>query len=262
MGIEEGEFLFLGTGGSAGSPVIGCHCDVCDSHDLHNRRLRPSGFVRWKGKNILIDTGPDLREQLLREEIDHIDGVILTHTHYDHIGGMDDLRIFFFRQKQPLPCLLSKSSLKDLKSRLSYMFLPRAHGSSFSVQLDFQVLGDSVGSTEFTGLPIKYMTYRQGGMLVNGYRFGNFAYVSDICDYSDDLFDELKGVDTLVLSALRHDPSHVHLTVTEAVAFAQRVGARQTWLTHLGHELDHQATNRDLPREVQLAYDGLHFKFR
>lgn len=259
---HTGRFLFLGTGASMGVPLVGCDCAVCQSPDPHNKRLRPSGLVQVKDRVLLIDPGPDFREQALRANVEHVDGVIITHTHYDHIGGMDDLRIFFFRQGQPLPCLLSKGSLKDVKDRMAYLFEERTHGQNITAQFDFQVLGAAQGEEDFLGVHLNYLTYRQGTMLVNGFRFGDFAYCSDICDYRDDIFEQLRGLDTLVISALRHEPSHVHFTVAEALAFAEKVGARMTWLTHVAHDLDHKTTNAALPDNVQLAHDGLEVAFQ
>jgi phosphoribosyl 1,2-cyclic phosphate phosphodiesterase len=257
----KGSFLFYGTGGSTGIPVIGCDCAVCRSDSPCNKRLRPSGLLTVGDRRLLIDCGPDFREQALRYDLSHLDGVILTHTHYDHIGGIDELRIFFFRYEEPLSCLLSKSSLKELQSRLHYMFAKRSHGNNIPVQLDFQLLSEARGVMEFRDIPLSYVTYRQGGMLVNGYRFGNFAYITDISDYPESIFDDLSGCETLVVSALRHSPSHVHFTLDEAVAFARRVGAKRTWFNHISHELDHEETNEQLPPDVQLAYDGLTIEF-
>lgn len=258
---QRAEFILLGTGASSGVPVVGCDCEVCRSHNPKNQRFRPSGLLRARGKTVMVDTGPDFRSQALRGEVHHIDGVIYTHTHYDHVGGLDDLRIFFFRQKQPIPCLLSHESLEDLKTRFNYIFRPRTHSKNFTVQMEFQVLEQREGEVVFCGLPTTYFSYQQGGMWVNGFRWGNLAYVSDICDYEDSIFQWLFGVKYLVVSALRHGPSHVHLTVDQAVDFSRRVGAQRTWFTHISHELDHEETNAILPPEVRMGYDGLIIDF-
>lgn len=253
--------LFLGTGASAGIPAIGCCCEVCRSKDPHNRRLRTSAVIQAAGKTLLIDAGPDLRAQALQHHIHHIDGVLFTHTHYDHTGGIDELRSYFFKTQQPVLCLLSETSMIDLQRRFYYLFDRPSDYTSLTTRLSFQVLQEERGTTDFVGLKIGYMTYHQGGMPVNGFRIGDLAYLSDIYDYHETIFDDLKNVKTLVISALRHDPSPVHFTVAEAVAFAKRVGAEQTWLTHIAHDLDHTSTNVHLPSSVQLAYDGLTIPF-
>lgn len=257
----QGELLLLGTGASAGVPVIGCHCPVCQSTNPCNKRLRASALLTVKGKAILIDAGPDLRQQALSHQIEHIDGVILTHTHYDHTGGIDELRTFNFKTKEPLLCLASDASLKDLQIRFYYLFTTKKSHESLTAKLSFQMLEGERGLTEFLGIPVSYMSFIQGGMPVNGFRFGDLAYISDIREYPQTIFEDLRGVKTLVLSALREEPSPMHFHVTEAVAFANRVGAEKCWLTHIGHELDHEKINAQLPSNIRLAYDGLKLSF-
>src|SRR3990167_3054368 len=201
--MPKGTFLFLGTGGSAGIPMIGCPCAVCTSSDPHNQRLRPSGLLKIAGKSFLIDVGPDFRSQALKYRIHHLDGLFLTHTHYDHIAGIDELRIFYLRSKKPLPCLLSLESLTDLKRRYDYLFQPLEAATSLSAQLDTHVLEADSGSTDFAGIQIGYCSFFQGKMKVTGLRVGNFAYISDIRNYDESVFAQLQGVELLVLSALR-----------------------------------------------------------
>jgi phosphoribosyl 1,2-cyclic phosphate phosphodiesterase len=258
---QNGHFLFLGCGASMGVPVVGCSCEVCRSTSPFNKRLRSSGVLQIYDKNILIDVGPDFRCQALFYKISHIDGVIITHTHYDHIGGIDDLRIFYLIQRKELSCLLSKNSFDDLKKRYDYLFRPTSAYANLTARFDFQILPEERGQIEFAEIPFTYMTYLQGGMKVNGLRVGQFAYVSDIRDFPETIFEDLEGVETLVVSALRQKPSHVHFNLDEAVEFSRRVGAKQTWLTHLGHELDYFEANAYLPPEVRLAYDGLIIHF-
>lgn len=244
-----------------GVPVVGCTCAVCRSSSSFNKRLRSSGLLQVMEMNILIDVGPDFRQQALLHEISHIDGVVITHTHYDHIGGIDDLRIFYLMQKKALPCLLSNYSFEEVKKRYDYLLRPASAYANLTARFDFQVFPDERGIVEFVGIPLSYITYLQGGMKVNGFRLGRFAYVSDIREFSETIFDDLQGVETLIVSALRHHPSHVHFNLEEAAEFSQRVGARQTWLTHLGHELDYLEANASLPADVRLAYDGLNIDF-
>lgn len=254
----KGSFLFLGTGSSNGTPVLGCKCAVCLSPSPLNKRFRPSGLFEIEGMKILLDAGPDLKQQAFRFGIDFVDGLILTHTHFDHIAGIDELRPLNIRHKKPIPLLLSKESYEELKLRYNYLFHPiRDVGYRFTVH----ILEGDVGVTEFLGLPIGYCTYLQAGMKVNGYRFGEFAYVTDIYDYDEALIQNLRGVKWLVVSALRETPSPVHLSFRQAAEFAAKVGAKKTWITHINHSVDHESANRQLPSGVELGYDGQRIEF-
>lgn len=257
----SGKFLFLGTGASAGVPVIGCQCAVCASTSPRNQRLRPSGLIRLPDKTLLIDVGPDFRQQALEHRIEWLDGLLLTHTHYDHIAGIDELRIFYFRQKKELPMLLSQESFNQLKIRYPYLFQRAGESATVSARLELTLLEGTEGTSSFLGVDVGYFTYHQGEMSVNGYRLGKFAYVSDIREYDSSIFDALQGVEVLVLSALREEASKLHLSFDEAVAFAKRVGAKQTWFTHISHHVDHEEASRRLPSDIHLAFDGLEIDF-
>lgn len=256
-----GHFLFLGTGGSMGIPVIGCSCPVCLSSSPYNKRLRPSGLLTIGKLRFLIDSGPDFRQQALSYHIDHIDGLILTHAHHDHTAGIDEMRIFSLRSHHPIPCLLSSETLADLVKRFYYIFDSEGEYAKVTAKFNLQVIDDGRGDLIFQGIPIRYFSYEQGGMRVNGFRFGSLAYVSDIRHYPETIFEDLKGVKTLILSALRYAPSHLHFCVDEAIDFARRTEAKETWLTHIAHEIDHEQTNAYLPPNIRLAYDGLQIEF-
>lgn len=259
--IASNFLTFLGTGGSLGIPVIGCNCHVCRSDHEKNKRMRPSALLEMAGKKYLIDCGPDFRFQALTHKITHLDGVFLTHSHHDHCSGIDELRIFTFKRGTSLPCIMSLDTHKDLLRRFDYIFdtsnLETKHTTNFSPIL----LPDLHGSIAFNGLKIKYCTYHQGGMKVNGFRLGDLAFLTDVKDFDDSLFDLVCGVETLVISALRFTPSPLHLSVDEAIAFAKRVNAKQTWFTHIAHELEHESGNAYLPANIKLAYDGLQISF-
>lgn len=244
-----------------GIPVIGCHCPVCTSDSPCNHRMRPSGLITINNKKLLIDCGPDFHWQALQHHIDKLDGLLLTHAHHDHIAGIDELRIYYMRSKTPLPCLLSKPTATELTSRYRYIFEDEGQEGKLTARLDLQILEGVHGQVNFQGINIGYVSYEQAGMRVNGFRFGNFAYLSDIRHYPEAIFEHLIGVDTLVLSALRFTPSPMHFSVDEAIAFAKRVGAQQTWLTHIAHELDHEEANAYLPSNIRMAYDGLELTF-
>lgn len=257
----QGQFLFLGTGGSTGVPAIGCSCPVCTSPLPENRRWRSSGLLKVQGKNVLLDVGPDFREQALKFNIHHLDGVLITHPHFDHVGGLDELRVYYFLHKHPIPCLLSRESFEDLQPRYSYMMRPLQPGKSIAAQIDFQILENDFGSCAFQEIAIEYMSYFQMHTKVTGFRVGSFAYVSDIRRYSDQLLRSLEGVKILVVSALRSTPTLMHFSIDEAVAFARKVGAEMTYLTHIAHDLEHHATNAMLPPDIRLSYDGLEISF-
>ena len=190
----------------------------------------------------------------------HLDGVIFTHSHQDHTGGIDDLRVYSFRNQATLPCLGSKETSDDIKRRFYFMFTEQKNEKGFE-RLKFEEFPETKGEYDFLGVKLSYFTYDQIGMPVNGLVFGNLAYVTDIHVYDDTIFEHLRGVETLILSALRFTPSHMHFTVDQAVDFARKTGAKKTYLTHTSHELDYYKTNSILPSDIRLAYDSLEIPF-
>jgi phosphoribosyl 1,2-cyclic phosphate phosphodiesterase len=257
----QGKLLFLGTGGSMGVPVIGCDCSVCQSPSPLNKRLRPSALITLGEKKILIDTGPDLRQQALRYKIKNIDGAIITHCHNDHTAGFDEVRVFYMHSKKVLPCLASSFTANDLKGRFAYIF-ENNDKQKLVPKINFQVLQLDRGEIEFLGYQLGYVTFEQAGIPVNGFRFGNLGFISDIREYPETIFDDFKGIENLVLSSLRHEYSPLHFSIDEAIAFSRKIGAKQTWLTHIAHEIDHEKTNPQLPKGIQLAHDGLEISFQ
>jgi len=255
----QGRFYFLGTGGSMGVPVIGCTCPVCQSTNPKDTRLRSSGLVEIGGKKILIDCGPDFRRQALNYGINHIDACLITHIHHDHTAGIDELRALTMHTRDPIPCITSTETAEALRSRFDYIFRESDIRLTSKIQL-IELEGDR-GVYNFEGVEFKYMSFNQIEIKVLGFRFGSFAYLSDIKTYPDTIFKDLEGVETLVLSALRYTPSHMHFSVDEAVDFARASGAKMTYLTHISHDLDYEKTNAYLPKDVQLSYDGLSFLF-
>ena len=258
---SRGELLFLGTGGSMGIPVIGCDCPVCRSTSPRNQRLRPSTLLTIANKKIVIDAGPDFRQQALKYGINHLDGVIYTHAHHDHTAGIDDLRAYHLRVGEVIECLLSQATATDLRARYHYIFAEQKSRGQLTTRIVLRVLEDARGAVVFLGIPVRHFTFQQAQMPVNGYRIGNLALVSDISRYPDTIFQDLEGVDTLILSALRYKPSPLHFHIDQAIAFAQKVGAAKTWLTHVAHEVDHEKANACLPPNIELAYDGLSINF-
>jgi phosphoribosyl 1,2-cyclic phosphate phosphodiesterase len=260
----QGSLLFLGTGTSMGVPTLGCGCVVCTSSDPCDKRLRPSVMVRWhapgnptdRERAVVIDTGPDFREQILRSGVDHIDAVFYTHSHADHILGLDDLRPLSFiasREGGPIPLYVPDETRKTLERIFDYTFSPQTtYLNRARLELVPLAANNSVYGADFRRIPVMH-----GDLEIVGYRFGSAAYLTDVSAIPESSFPLLEGLDHLVLSALRHKPHPSHATVEQALGWAQRIGARQTWLTHIAHELGHEQTNRTLPPGVALSHDGL-----
>lgn len=257
----DGRLTFLGTGTSMGVPTLSCHCEVCTSADPHDRRLRPSVLLRWNDgggheRAILIDTGPDFREQALRAGLDRIDAVFYTHSHADHIFGFDDLRplsFAAFRESGPIPLYTTAETREVLERVFSYTLSPHA---TYPTRAKVRVV-PLEERTWIHGVELIRVPVLHGEMEVAGFRFGDAAYLTDVSEIPEESFRLLEGLNTLVLPSLRHHPHPSHANVEQAVAWAERIGARQTWFTHIAHELGHEATNRMLPKGVALAYDGL-----
>ncbi|MBM3201598.1 MAG: MBL fold metallo-hydrolase [Chlamydiae bacterium] len=244
--------IILGSGGSLGVPVVGCSCKVCHSSSEKNKRLRSSVFLKIQGKNILIDPGPDVRLQCLKAGIDHLDGVILTHVHHDHAAGVDELRVFPLFREGKFPFLLSEFSHEELVRRFHYI----------QKNFVFQPLKEMKGETEFLGINIRFFTYHQLGIPVLGLRFGNVAYVTDIKYYTDEIIEDLQGLDFLIISAIRKEnPSPAHLLIPEALDLINKIAPKHTYLTHLSHEVEHEEINEELPSNIELGYDGLEICF-
>jgi phosphoribosyl 1,2-cyclic phosphate phosphodiesterase len=259
--MKRAQFIFLGTGASLGIPVIGCKCPVCLSNSSYNRRWRPSGAICVEDRVFLIDPGPDFRAQSLRFSILRLDGILFTHAHFDHIGGLDEVRAFYFLQKKPIPCLMSKETFEEVNHRTYYLVRPSQKGETRAPILNVHLLPSDFGNLLFEEIHIQYVTYFQAGMKVNGFKIGNLAYISDIRNFSERVVHDLKGTEILIVSALRKTPNDVHFSVQEAIDFSKEVGARETFFTHIAHDLDHEKTSKELPAHVHLGYDGLKIDF-
>lgn len=249
---------FLGTGTSTGVPVVGCRCAVCTSADPRNQRLRQSVHIEAGGKQFLIDTTPDLRLQLLRHPIPRLDFVLFTHSHSDHLMGLDDIRPFNFRQREPIHAFASPHTAKAVRRAFSYIWDDSQLGGG-KPQLDLREIEEP-----FTheGIDIVPLPVSHGNWTIFGYRIGAFAYITDTNGIPPATMKLLEGVDTLALDGLRVAPAHpTHFTIGEAVDVAQQIGARVTYLIHLTHEVDHERVEATLPPNVRLAWDGLELTF-
>jgi phosphoribosyl 1,2-cyclic phosphate phosphodiesterase len=246
----------LGSGTSTGVPVIGCTCAVCTSANPRNHRWRPGLKLEVDGRVVLIDTPTDLRAQALRFGLPRVDAVVFTHAHADHVFGLDDVRVFNFRQRGPIPCYGSASTLEALRRTFAYVFEEGQEGGG-KPQLELLEIEEPFS---LFGLPILPIPLWHGELEVLGYRIGNFAYLTDCNVIPEASFDLVHGVELLILDALRYRPHSTHFSVTEALAAATRIGAKRTILTHIGHEIDHDAPAVTLPPGVEFGYDGLAFE--
>jgi phosphoribosyl 1,2-cyclic phosphate phosphodiesterase len=258
-GLAEDEPMrvtFLGTGTSHGIPMIGCDCAVCRSADPRNKRLRPSILVESGSATVLVDATPDFRTQALREGICNVDAVLVTHTHADHVMGLDDLRAFTERQQRRMPVYASAESVARLGEIFSYACaeVPRWPGlPSFELRA-VQANGEFVVS----GLSVRALPLVHGAMPVLGFLFGReLAYVTDCNVVPAEVIGRIRGVTVLVVGALRERPHPTHLSVAQALGVARAVGAGLTLLTHICHELDHATAEAALPQNVRVAYDGM-----
>lgn len=259
----KGELIFLGTGTSMGVPTLGCGCVVCTSRDPRDKRLRPSVLLRWQSeeeeRTVVIDTTPDFRAQALNESVNHVDAVFYTHSHADHILGFDDLRPLsfeWFRAQGPIKLYATDETRAKLVKIFDYTLAPDATYKN-RARVTLEPLGEhnEIHGVDFVPVPVLH-----GDMEITGYRIGNVAYLTDVSGIHEESFALLEGLDVLVLSALRHKPHHNHLTLDQAMQLAERIGAGQTYFTHIAHELGHAHTNALLPNGMELAYDGLRVK--
>lgn len=248
------QLIVLGVGSSAGTPVIGCSCATCVSDNPRNKRTRCSSAVILPGgETILIDTGPDLRSQALREGITRADAVLYTHTHADHIHGIDDLRAFCQLQKQQIPLYGSLDTTEHIASKFGYTLreprdfwdLPalRIH----QVDQPFRLFG-----TTIIPIPVKH-----GRSTTYGYRIGNMAYITDVSEIPESSLELLQGLDALLLDCLRYKPHHTHINLEQSLTYASLIAAKDTYLIHMTHEMEYESLSSQLPTSLHVGYDGL-----
>lgn len=251
------QVTFLGTGTSSGVPLIGCQCAVCQSLDYRDKRLRVSVLIETQGKNFVIDTGPDFRQQMLRERVSQLDAVLFTHQHKDHTAGLDDVRAFNFLQRQDMPVYARSQVLDQLKAEFAYVFADKKYPGIPRIQLH-EITHQPFCIEGVTFVPIDAMHHN---LPVFGFRVGDFAYLTDINFVPDHEMYKLNNLAVLVIGALQIEPHISHFTLSQALDFAQKVGAKQTYFTHISHKLgSHKEVSKHLPDTVLLAQDGLRLR--
>ncbi len=249
------KILFLGTGTSTGVPSLCCDCEVCKSDDPRNKRLRASALIQNNGHTILIDTSTDLRQQCLSYKVKEIHSVLYTHSHADHVHGIDELRSFNYFNQTKIPCYGREETLSEIKRNFSYIFDDNAQKGGGLPQLTLGQVGDepfSLGETTITPLDIIH-----GRIMISGYKLNNAAYITDASGIPDATRDKLKGLDLLILNALGFKPHPTHFCLEEALAEVEKIKPKRTILTHINHAYDFEKVNRELPDRVELAYDGM-----
>lgn len=249
------EVTFLGTGTSGGVPLIGCRCPVCKSTDSRDKRLRTSALIKVNNLDIIIDCGPDFRQQLLREDIRKVDALLMTHPHKDHTGGLDDIRSLNYMTEGPVDIYCNQLTEEGIREQYTYAFkqtdypyLPKMNFIRISKEQAFDVKGVNV-------IPAEVI---HGGMPVLGFRISDFAYITDAKTVSKEERDKLRGVNTLVVNALRYNEHYSHFTVDEALEFIEDIKPERAYLTHMSHQFGlHAEMEQKLPAHVKPAYDGL-----
>jgi phosphoribosyl 1,2-cyclic phosphate phosphodiesterase len=250
------QLTVLGSGTSMGVPTLGCHCAVCESPDPHDRRTRPSVLLAYGGRNVVVDTTPDFRYQAMRARIDHLDAVLFTHGHADHVMGLDDIRPYNMKQRGAVPIYASADTLAILRRQFAYIFDEAPAEST----VPLVALHTIDGPFDLFGARIIPIPAIHGSQPVLGFRCGGAAYLTDFSRVPESSKALLGGLDHFVLDALRYVPHPTHSTVDQSLALVRELKPKHAWFTHICHDLGHAETNARLPENVRLAYDGLQFE--
>ena len=246
----------LGSGTSQGIPIITCDCEVCRSADARDRRLRTSILIETNKTTICVDAGPDFRYQMLRANVKKLDAILITHEHKDHIGGLDDARPLIFVQKRPMTVYASREAQDEIKREYSYAFANEDERYPGVPTFDLiEITQEPIKINDLTIEPIKLKHYT---LTSYGFRIGDFAYITDLSELSEEAFQKLIGIKYLIIEALRRKEHYSHINLSQAIEIAQRLNVKKAWFTHVSHEMGKTAdVNQTLPENMMLAYDGL-----
>jgi phosphoribosyl 1,2-cyclic phosphate phosphodiesterase len=251
---DQLKIIVLGSGTSAGIPTLACPCAVCNSSDPRDNRLRPSVLLQYAGRNVLIDTTPDFRQQALRAGIRQLDAVLFTHSHADHIMGLDDVRPFNFRRTEPIPIYAAEDTMGAIRNAFRYAF-SESRPETPVPKLSPQTLTGA--PFDLFGLTVQPVRVMHGKSAIYGFRFGGAAYLTDHSEIPEESCALLRDLDILFLDALRHRPHPTHSTVARSLEYVEQLSPRRAYFTHIAHDLAHRETEDGLPPHVRLAYDGL-----
>ena len=256
LSVFSMKITVLGSGTSQGVPIITCDCEVCHSTDARDRRLRTSILIESNDATICIDAGPDFRYQMLRANVKKLDAILITHEHKDHIGGLDDARPLIFVQKKPMKIYASREAQEEIKREYSYAFANEDERYPGVPTFDLiEINQNPIIIKDLTIEPIKLKHFT---LTSYGFRIGNFAYITDLSELSDEAFHKLEGTEYLIIEALRKREHYSHINLSQAIEIAQRLNVKKTWFTHVSHEMGKAAeVNPTLPENMMLAYDGM-----
>ncbi|MEX0967199.1 MAG: MBL fold metallo-hydrolase [Bacteroidia bacterium] len=248
------KITFLGTGTSGGVPMIGCHCEVCRSTDPHDKRLRTSVLIEEQGKVLVVDTGPDFRQQMLNADVGHLDAVLFTHEHRDHTAGLDEVRAFNFLQRKPMDVFATPQVQDNLRKSFAYIFANWSYPGIPKLEMHL------IGKTPFTvhGIKVVPVEVTHYKLPVTCFRIGDFSYITDANAIAPQELKKLEGTKILVLNALRKEQHISHFTLEEAITLSREINPEQTYFTHISHQMGlHRTVEKELPPNMHLAYDGL-----